>query len=89
MDKTLANNKVEFHDNILTCFGKTFFYFESFSSLKIDDLEKYDAIIIDARDIEFTRIIIKKFRSHSAIEFYLSFFKRIRKLYINHHLMIS
>ncbi|MBC7695851.1 MAG: hypothetical protein H7141_10455 [Burkholderiales bacterium] len=71
MDKTLANNKVEFHDNILTCFGKTFFYFESFSSLKIDDLEKYDAIIIDARDVEFTRIIIKKFRSHSNMEFYL------------------
>lgn len=71
MDKTLANNKVEFHDNILTCFGKTFFYFESFSSLKIDDLEKYDAIIIDARDVEFTRIIIKKFRSHSNIDFYL------------------
>lgn len=71
MEKTLANNKVEFHDNVLTCFGKTFFYFESFSSLKIDDLEKYDAIIIDARDIEFTRIIIKKFRSHAGMEFYL------------------
>ncbi|MES2565975.1 MAG: hypothetical protein V4565_03860 [Bacteroidota bacterium] len=71
MEKTLANNKVEFHDNVLTCFGKTFFYFESFSSLKIDDLEKYDAIIIDAFDIEFTRIIIKKFRSHAGMEFYL------------------
>lgn len=71
MGKTLANNKVEFNDNVLTCFGKTFYYFESFSSLKIDDLEKYDAIIIDARDLEFTRIIIKKFRSHSNIEVYL------------------
>ena len=71
MEKTLANSKVEFNDNVLTCFGKTFYYFESFSSLKIDDLEKHDAIIIDARDIEFTRIIIKKFRSHSNIEVYL------------------
>lgn len=71
MGKTLANNKVEFNDNVFTCFGKTFYYFESFSSLKIDDLEKYDAIIIDARDLEFTRIIIKKFRSHSNIEVYL------------------
>ena len=71
MEKILANNKVEFNDNILTCFGKKFFYLESFSSLKIDDLEKYDAIIIDARDAEFTRIIIKKFRSHSSLDFYL------------------
>ncbi len=71
MEKTLANNKVEFHNNVVTCFGKIFYYIESFSSLKIDDLIIYDAVIIDAKDVEFTRIIIKKFRSHSNLEFYL------------------
>ena len=69
--ETLVKNKFEFHDNVLNFSNKTFYYIESFSSLKIETLGKYDAVILDARDIEFARIILKKFRSHSNIEFYL------------------
>lgn len=69
--EALVKNKFEFQENILNFSNKTFYYIESFSSLKIDALGKYDAVILDARDIEFARIILKKFRSHSNIEFYL------------------
>ena len=71
LEKRIATGKIEFKDNVLSYFGKSFFYFESFSTLKIDNLNIYDAIILDARDLEFTRIIVKKFRSSSNIDFYL------------------
>lgn len=71
MQKTIAKDILEFKDNVLTYYNKTFFYLESFSTLKIDDLENYDAIILDARDLDFTRIIVKKFRSSSNLEYYL------------------
>ena len=71
MQKIIAKDILEFKDNVLTYFNKTFFYLESFSTLKIDDLENYDAIILDARDLDFTRIIVKKFRSSSNLEYYL------------------
>jgi len=71
METTAIKSKFEFNDNVLSFFNKSFYYFESFSTLKIDTLNKYDAIILDARDVEFARIILKKFRSHSNIEFYL------------------
>jgi hypothetical protein len=71
MDTTAIKNKFEFNNNVLNFSNKTFYYLESFSTLKIDSLNKYDAIILDARDVEFARILLKKFRSHSNIEFYL------------------
>lgn len=67
----LVKNKFEFNDNVLNFSNKSFYYLESFSTLKIDLLNKYDAIILDSHDIEFAKIILKKFRSHSNIEFYL------------------
>ena len=71
METTAIKSKFEFNDNVLSFFNKSFYYLESFSTLKIDTLNKYDAIILDARDVEFARIILKKFRSHSNVEFYL------------------
>lgn len=71
MEVKLGKEKIEFQNNVLSYFNKTFYFLESFSSLNIDKLDIYDAIIIDARDIEFTKIIIKKFRSSSNIDFYL------------------
>ncbi len=71
MDNTLSNKETAVNSNVITSFGKTFYYFESFQTLKIEGLEKYDAIIIDAKDLEFAKIIIKKIRSHSDPEFYL------------------
>ena len=71
MINKIAKDKIEFKDNVITFFNKSFYFIESFSSLMIEQYENYDAIILDARDIDFTRIIIKKFRSHSKIEFYL------------------
>ena len=71
MDTSVTKNKFEFNNSVLNFSNKSFYYLESFSTLKIDTLNKYDAIILDARDVEFARIILKKFRSHSNIEFYL------------------
>jgi len=68
---TLVKNKFEFNNNVLNFSNKSFYYLESFSTMKIDALNKYDAIILDARDVEFARIILKKFRSSSNVEFYL------------------
>lgn len=71
METKLGKDKIEFQNNVLSFFNKTFYFLESFSTLNIDKLDSYDAIILDARDTEFTRIIVKKFRSSSNIDFYL------------------
>ncbi|MFL5752053.1 MAG: hypothetical protein ACJ76F_01495 [Bacteroidia bacterium] len=68
---TATGHKIEFRNNVLNYDNQLFYYFESFSTLKIDNLVGYDAIILDARDLDFTRIILRKFRSHSNPEFYL------------------
>src|ERR1700741_3281461 len=70
-NSSATGNKIEFKNNVLNYENQLFYYFESFSTLKIDNLVGYDAIILDARDTDFTRIILKKFRSHSNPEFYL------------------
>jgi hypothetical protein len=71
MDTFLSQEKIKVDNNIIKGFGKTFYYFESSQSLKIEGVEKFDALIIDAKDLEYAKIIIKKIRSHSDPEFYL------------------
>ncbi len=60
----IRNNKIEF-DNLL------FFIVDSNSSVKIEPLIGYDAIIIDAKDADFAKLILKKIRTHYNPEFYL------------------
>ncbi len=60
----IKDNKIEY-ENLL------FYTIDSNSSLKIEHLMGYDAIIVDARDAEFARFIIKRIRTHYNPEFYL------------------
>ena len=60
----IVDNKIEF-ENLL------FYTVDSGSSLKIEHLMGYDALIVDARDHDFARYIIKKIRTHYNPEFYL------------------
>jgi hypothetical protein len=71
MDTTKHKSRIEFHNNVLNYDNQHLYLFESFSGLKIDHLVGYDAIVLEANDADFTRIILKKFRSHSNPEFYL------------------
>lgn len=71
MEPLLKPRQINFKDNVLTCFNKSIYYLESLSSLAIEGLRDYDAIVVDARDTSFTRIILKLFRSNPAPEFYL------------------
>jgi len=58
------DNKIEF-ENLL------FYTLDSNASLKIDHLMGFDAIIVDSRDVEFARFIIKRICTHYNPEFYL------------------
>ena len=60
----IKDNKIEF-ENLL------FYTLDSNASLKIDHLMGFDAIIVDSRDAEFARFIIKRIRTHYNPEFYL------------------
>ncbi len=71
MEPIAIKNNIEFKDNVLSYSNKSFYFLESFSTLKIDFLKPYDAVILDCRDPEYARIIIKKIRSHEEMEFYL------------------
>ncbi|HEY6161164.1 MAG TPA: hypothetical protein VI112_08070, partial [Bacteroidia bacterium] len=48
-----------------------FFIVENNSTLRIEHLIGYDALIIDAQDTQFTRLMIKKLRSQFNPEYYL------------------
>lgn len=91
METTTENSKekIEFIDNKLFYDDQLFYYIENYSSLKIDHLVGYDAIILDAQDPDFTRIMIKKFRGNHNPEFYLKpifliNYKESSDPYINH-----
>ena len=64
-------DKIEIVDNKIEYENLLFYTVDSNSSLKIEHLMGYDALIIDARDHDFARYIIKKIRTHYNPEFYL------------------
>lgn len=64
-------DKIEIVDNKIEYENLLFYTVDSGSSLKIEHLMGYDALIIDARDHDFARYIIKKIRTHYNPEFYL------------------
>ncbi len=63
--------KIEIIDNKIEYENLLFYTVDSSSSLKIEHLMGYDALIVDARDHDFARYIIKKIRTHYNPEFYL------------------
>jgi hypothetical protein len=69
--ETLKRNAFEFHENVLEHNDHKFYLIENESTLRIDHLMDYDAIILDATEPEFTRSILKKFRSHTNANYYL------------------
>lgn len=71
MESTNTKHKLEFKENVLVYGKKSFYFLESFGTLKVDFLINYDAVILDGRDIEYARIIIKKIRSQEEQNFYL------------------
>jgi len=71
MEAFLKRNKFEVNDSVLKHHDLTFYLLENESSLKIDHLINYNAIILDAIDFDFTRTILKKFRSHTNPSYYL------------------
>lgn len=60
----VINGRIEL-DNLI------FFIVENNSTLRIEHLIGYDALIIDAQDLVFTRMMIKKLRSQFNPEYYL------------------
>lgn len=66
-----SSYQAKFKDNVLEIENQLLYYIESFSTLKIDHLIGYDAIILEGRDPDFTRIMLRKFRGSSNPEFYL------------------
>jgi hypothetical protein len=68
----IANKpKIEFKDNVLNYSNFSFYLIESFGGLKIEHLAAYNAIVLEANDPDFTKLIIRRFRSHNNPEFYL------------------
>lgn len=66
-----ALNKIEVKDNKIEYNNIIFYIIDSNSSLKIEHLMGYDAVVVDAKDAEFARFIVKKIRAHYNPEFYL------------------
>ena len=71
MNPVTQSNTGTLKEHVLVHEKLQVFYLESNSSLKIDHLLDYDAIVIDATDLEFAKIIIKKFRTSHRSEYYL------------------
>lgn len=71
MSTTTKQNRIEFKDNVLQYNTFSFYLFESFGGLKIEHLNEYSAIVLEANDPDFTKLILKRFRSHNNPEFYL------------------
>lgn len=65
------SSKIEVKDNKIEYSNLLFYIVDASASVKVDHLMGYDAIIIDARDAEFARLILKKIRTHYNPEFYL------------------
>lgn len=63
--------KTSFQDNIITCNEFTFYYYDYDSPLNANLMADYDAAIIDARDVQQAKILIRRIRSAATIDIYL------------------
>jgi len=63
--------KIEAKDGRISYGNLLFYYIENNTSFRIEELMGYDALLLDARDHDFTRLIIKRIRTHYNPEFYL------------------
>lgn len=64
-------NRIEVKDNKIECNNIIFYIIDNNSTLKIEHLMGFDAVVVDAKDAEFARFIVKKIRGHYNPEFYL------------------
>lgn len=72
MGKTTTANPFEVVDHKINYNNIVFYFIDSTNAvLLIDDLMVYDAIIIEASDLEYTRLLIKRIRAHFNPLFYL------------------
>jgi hypothetical protein len=71
METKILNKSIGFKDNVLTYGEYSLCYIENGGSLKIDHVEFFDAIILESRDSDFARLILKKVRSSFDINVYL------------------
>lgn len=71
MGVILESNKLEFRNNVLRYKNYSFYLMDSLGGLAIEELGEYSAILLEANDPDFTKIVIKRFRSHNNPEFYL------------------
>ncbi|HRH09987.1 MAG TPA: hypothetical protein PLU73_00655 [Bacteroidia bacterium] len=69
--EALKSKVFEMHKNVIEHNNLKFYVIENESTLKIEHLIDYNAIILEAIDHDFTRTILKKFRAHSNPNFYL------------------
>ncbi|HEX8515848.1 MAG TPA: hypothetical protein VF868_06580 [Bacteroidia bacterium] len=65
------SDKIEVSDNKIEYNNIIFYIIDNNSNLKIEHLMGYDAVVVDAKDAEFARFIVKKIRAHYNPEFYL------------------
>jgi hypothetical protein len=54
----VLKGKLDFENNVLNYENLSFYLLENESSLKIEHLIDYNAIILDAIDLEFSRAIL-------------------------------
>ncbi|MDF2436481.1 MAG: hypothetical protein K0Q95_857 [Bacteroidota bacterium] len=67
----ITEGKIEVRDNKIEYNNIIFYIMDNNSNLKIEHLMGYDAVVVDAKDAEFARFIVKKIRAHYNPEFYL------------------
>lgn len=72
MEKTgNKTGSMEIKDGRITFGNLIFYHLESNNSFQIEQLMGFDALILDARDLDYARLIIKRIRTHYNPEFYL------------------
>ncbi len=71
MEVKNATATVESENRVLTYGDLTFYYIESGGSWKIEQLETYDAIVLEANHVDFARFVLKSIRSSFDVNIYL------------------
>ncbi|MCE3227097.1 MAG: hypothetical protein K0S32_1648 [Bacteroidetes bacterium] len=74
MDKTkeyIGEKRTSFKDSVFTYDNYTIYFYDSDSPLRAEFVSQHDAAIIDARDFEHAKIIVKRIRSSNDPLIYL------------------
>jgi len=66
-----VEENIEHHDGSIKFEGISFLLIKHLDSLKVDEVQYHEAVIIDGKDESFIRQIVKRIRSHAKPEIYL------------------